>query len=108
MTNWVAEFPTEQGIIPTMRTPTASDTVPGGVVLDIRNGSGSTLTVTIVTPQLIRGDLAVTDRVVSILTTANKYVFIPNNETYVDQTTGLVTVQFSVQASVTYAVMGRS
>lgn len=108
MANYAAEFPTEQGIIPTMRSASASDTVPGGVVLDVRNANAGTLTVTIVTPQVIRGDLAVTDRTVSILTTANKYIFIPNTEAYVDQSTGLVTVQFSPTASVTYAVMGRS
>jgi hypothetical protein len=108
MANYPAEFPTEQGIIPTPRTASASDTVPGGVILDITNGNASTCVVTIVTPVLVAGDLTVLDRAISILTTANKYIYIPNNSTYVDPVTGLVTVQFSVFTSVTYYVVGRS
>jgi hypothetical protein len=108
MANYPAEFPTEQGIIPTQRTASASDTVPGGVILDITNGNASTCVVTVVTPPLVAGDLAVADRTISFLTTANKYVYIPNNSTYVDPVTGLVTVQFSQVTSVTYYVIGRS
>jgi hypothetical protein len=108
MANYPAEFPTEQGIIPTQRTASASDTVPGGVILDITNANAGTVTVTITTPPLVAGDLAVADRTVSFLTGANKYVYIPNNSTYVDPVTGLVTVGFSPNTSVTFYVIGRS
>lgn len=109
MANYPAEFPTEQGITPTFRTSSASDTVPGGVVLDVRNTTGSPVTVTIVTPQLVAGDLAVADRTVSVpATTGEKCIFIPNNSTYVDST-GLVTVQFAASgAGITYSVLSKS
>jgi hypothetical protein len=107
MANYPAEFPTEQGITPTQRTGSASDTVPGGVILDVTNGNASTCVVTIVTPQLV-GDLAVADRTVSIPTAGVRYIYIPNNSTYVDPVTGLVTVQFSQVTLVTFYVLGRS
>lgn len=106
MANYAAEVPTEQGITPTFRVSSASDTVPGGVVLDVRN-TGTICTVTVTTPQTVSGDLAVAERVVSVpATTGEKVILIPNNPTYVDQTTGLVTVTFSPSgAPVTYSVL---
>lgn len=109
MANYPAEFPTEQGIAMTVRTAAASDTMPGGIILDVRNANAGICTVTITTPPFVAGDLAVADRVVSVpASTGQRSIFIPNNATYVDPVTGLVTVGFSPNASVTYTITSKS
>lgn len=109
MANYPAEVPTEQGLDYTIRTAAASDTVPGGVVVDVRNTNASALTVTIVTPAVVQGDLAVADRVVTVpATTGKRAILIPNNSVYVDQATGLVTLQFSITGATSTFVVYRA
>jgi hypothetical protein len=73
---------------------TASDTVAGGqcVHLLLQNTSGSTVTVTLVTPEQVEGALAVTDRVISLLTATTMEIPVPSR--YNDPVTGLATVTF--------------
>jgi hypothetical protein len=80
------------GGVVTFQSSTASDTLVGGqsVHLLVNNTSGSTQTVTITTPEQVEGALAVTDRVVSVLTANIKEIPIPSR--YNDPATGLTTV----------------
>jgi hypothetical protein len=84
----------------TFTQATASDTLVGGqcVHLLLTNTSGSTCTVTIVTPETVEGSLAVADRVISLLTATTMEIPIPSR--YNDPTTGLTTVTFGAPAPV--------
>lgn len=110
MANYPAEAPTESGLAPTARTPVNGDTVPGGCTLWIENANAAALTLTITTPKLLHGDLAVADRTVTVpATTGRRAVAIPSDDAYVDPLTGLVTLAtWSVTASVTYYVLRAS
>jgi hypothetical protein len=107
MANYPAEVPVLTGTAPTARTPVNGDTIPGGVVLIVRNGNASACVVTIATPMTVQGDLAVADRTVSVpATTGERWINIPNDSVYVDPVTGLVTLSnFTVTATVTYYVL---
>lgn len=107
MATYPAETATEQGATPTPRTPVNGDLVPGGVVLVVENANAAVCNITITTPGLRHGDLAIADRTVTVpANTGRKWINIPADSDYVDQTTGLVTLAtFSVTASVTYYVL---
>jgi hypothetical protein len=107
MANYAAETPTEQGLAPTARTPVNGDTVPGGCTLYVKNTNAAILTMTITTPKSVHGDLAVGDRVVTVpATTGERFFAVPNDDTYVDPLTGLVTIAtWSVTSGVTYYVL---
>ena len=100
------QVPLSTGLAAVYAQPTASDQcVTGtGVVLDYRNTSGTVFTVTLVTPQLIDGDLAVADRAVSIpATTGQKFIAVP--DLYRDPATGLCLITISPAPA---AGLGRS
>lgn len=80
---------------------TASDTLPGGqgVFLHVKNANAGAVTVTIVTPESVDGDLAVADRAVSVATGAE--LMIPVQSRYNNLSTGVATVTYSPTASVT-------
>ncbi|MGW3724833.1 hypothetical protein [Streptomyces sp. NPDC000851] len=80
------------------------DTAPigGGLVLHVRNGGASPITVNITTPGTIDG-LAVADAALSI--PAAGAGFIPLSYVYRDPVTGLASVSYSATASVTVAVV---
>lgn len=82
------------GVI-TFQNSTASDTLVGGqcVSLLVNNTSGSTVTVTITTPEVVEGALAVADRPISVLTANIKAIPIPSR--YNDPATGLATIACS-------------
>jgi len=84
----------------TFTQATASDTLVGGqnVHLLLTNTSGSTCTVTLITPEQVEGALAVTDRVISLLTATTMEIPVPSR--YNDPTTGLATVTFGAPAPV--------
>lgn len=107
MATYPAETATEQGAALTPRTPANGDQIPGGVILYIENTNAAILTLTITTPKVAHGDLAIGDRVVTVpATTGKRWFAVPSDDTYVDQTTGLVTLAtFSVTAGVTYYVI---
>lgn len=110
MANYAAEAPTEAGLAATMRSPVNGDTIPGGCTLFIKNTNAAALTLTITTPKVLHGDLAVADRTVTVpATTGERFVAIPSDDAYVDPATGLVTLAtWSVTTGVTYAVLRAS
>lgn len=74
-----------------------------GVKLLVKNGSGSAITVTLVTPGTVDGDLAIADRTVSVA--AGATTAIPMTDRYKDPATGLATVTYSSATTVTVAVI---
>jgi hypothetical protein len=72
------------------------------VFLHIKNGSGSTMTATIVTPNSLDG-LAVADRAVSIPATSDR--IIPVGESLYASADGLADITYSLATSVTLAVV---
>lgn len=92
------------GVALTFVAASVSDTLVGGqcVKLFVNNTSGTTRTVTLVTPETVEGALAVGDRTVSVLTATIHEVPVPSR--YNDATTGLTTVTIDNATGVTYAV----
>lgn len=80
----------------TLTQATASDTLVGGqnVHLLLQNTSGSPVTVTLITPEVIEGALAVADRVITLVSGAAT-MEVPVPSRYNDPATGLATVTFS-------------
>jgi len=75
-----------------------------GLYLIVKNANASACTVTLVTPGLIDGDLAIADRTVSVPATTG-YTIIPVTSSYRDPTTGRATITYSVTATVTSCVV---
>jgi hypothetical protein len=101
------------GIVPTMGAAAAGDTIPmtaaDRVFLDVLNGSGSSINVTLTakaTPQVIPGfgSTTIADLVVAVAAGAEKLIGpIPSG--YIDQTTGKVSVAYSSTTTVTRAAI---
>lgn len=97
--------PTSAGNIPTWSTPTVDGykiSNDGRTIVHVKNGNAATLTVTIQTPSTVDG-LAVADRTVTILTTAEKEFVLPPayyNQPDNSADAGKVYMDFSVQTSV--------
>jgi hypothetical protein len=83
------------------------DRVPPGVLLHVKNGNASPLTVTLVTAGVADGDLAIPDRACTAIaaTTGMGFIRVPNTDVYRDPADGLVGITWSVTASVTFAVL---
>jgi hypothetical protein len=70
-----AQSPTFSGVTPTVVTPAvAGDTVPVGSILRVTNGTAGAITITLTTHQQVDGNLAVTDRTVSIPASETRYI----------------------------------
>jgi hypothetical protein len=96
------------GNVVTPVTPTnagAGDTFVGGqgIMLYCNNGGGSPITVTITTPETVEGILTVQDRVITVTNATFKMIPLPSR--YNDPATGLGTVIFSSNTTVTAAVI---
>jgi len=75
-----------------------------GVYLIVKNANAGADTVTLVTPGVVDGDLAIADRTVSVPATVGLTI-IPVTSTYRDPATGRATIQHSVTATVTACVV---
>jgi hypothetical protein len=84
-------------------TPTTGDKVRPDSIVRVINASGGSVTVTMVTPQLVDGDLAVTDRTVAV--PAGEARYIRATATYRNPADGLVTITWSATSSVTFEVI---
>jgi hypothetical protein len=76
-----------------------------GVTLLARNNGASPVTVTLVTPELVDGDLAVADRTVTV--PANTIGAIAVSSRYRNQTTGLASITYSSATDVDVALIRR-
>jgi hypothetical protein len=103
----IANFsvPVLAGTPPTFSAPSASDTVQVGSTLIVKNGSGASITVTMVTPgNLPTGD-AYPDRAYTV--TAGAELWIPVLSEY-RNSAGVAAVTFSAVTSVTAASISQS
>ena len=73
-----------------------------GVELAVKNGSGSSITVTLATPETVDGDLAVADRTVTV--PAGGEMSIPITDRYRNPSTGRCAITYSAVTTVTVAV----
>lgn len=81
------------------------DTVVGGqcVHLLVNNAGGSSITVTLVTPETVEGGLAVGDRPVTVTNGTIREIPVPSR--YNDPSTGLASITYSGVTSVTVAAV---
>lgn len=86
----------------------SSDTLVAGqaVHLLVNNASGSSITVTLVTPETVEGALAVADRAITVAAGAIREIPVPSR--YNDPVSGLATVQYSAITTVTAAAVQAS
>ena len=105
MATYTVQTVTRSGITPTKNAVASSDNFvnDGRTVLHVTNGSGGSLTVTIVTPNTSDG-LAVADRTVTI-PNGEERVIGPFPRSVYNDSDGNVTVQFSATTSVTCQVL---
>lgn len=90
---------TSSGITPAVVTPAGGgDKVQVGTKMRVANNNGSSITVTMTTHQLVDGDLAVTDRVLTVPNAANRY--IEASALYRNPTDGYVDVLCSATTGV--------
>lgn len=101
------QAPNSTGVALTFFAAANGDKVPPGCTLIVRNTSGAGITLTLVTPLVLDGDLTVQDRTTGSVaaTTGVNAIKIPNNEVYRDPADGLATINFSATANVDYAVL---
>lgn len=80
------------------------DTMVGaqGVMLYVNNGGGAPITVTLVTPEVVEGALAVADRGISVTNGTWKLIPVPSR--YNDNT-GITSITYSAVTSVTVAAI---
>ncbi len=83
------------------------DRVPPGCTLIIKNTNAGTITVTLATPAVFDGDLAVADRVSNTVaaTTGINGLKVPNTDIYRDPSDGLVALTWSLTSGVSFAVV---
>ena len=97
--------PVIAGTAPTFAAPAASETAEIGTLLIVKNGSASSINVTLVTPDPLPTGDAYPDKVYAI--PAGQERWIPVLTDY-RQPTGLATVTFSATTSVTVAAINRA
>ncbi|MEV6737877.1 hypothetical protein AB0N14_13480 [Streptomyces sp. NPDC051104] len=105
VTNVVPNVGLDIGATPIAATNGDTAACGSGTFLYVKNGNAAACTVTLTTPGQVDGRLAVADS--SFTVAANTGVgiipLIPN--LYADPTTGLATINYSITASVTVAVV---
>jgi len=95
------------GLNATYNAIAATDRVPPGCILHVKNAGGSTTVVTLVTLDTADGDLAITDRAQATIaaTTGMQFIRVPNTWPYVDPADGLVGISTTPITSVTFAII---
>lgn len=105
MADFEPEQVTSSGLVATANPATAAgDTVPGDVTLRVINGDASPTTLTIVTPGVVDGDLAVSDRTVVVAAGTAQYVRVPRGP-YRNPATGRVNLTWSNDNLITFEVI---
>jgi hypothetical protein len=73
------------------------------VRLFVKNGSGASIVVTVVTPGTVDGDLAIADRTVTVA--AGVTAAVPMTDLYRNPSTGVASITYSAVTTVTVAVV---
>lgn len=100
---------TTAGILPTYAAATAGGdamVADSTSFLHVKNASGGSINVTLVTPATVDTTLAVGDRVIAVGAGSEQMIAVPDS-LYRDPTTGLATITYSASASVTVAAIRR-
>lgn len=94
------------GLTPTYSAVSSSDTISPDedLFLHVKNGNASTCTVTLVDKSVTPGGSTATNPTISIPTGQERFIG-PIPAVMADPSTGLITVQYSVTASVTAALL---
>ena len=79
------------------------DKVPPGCLLHVKNGSGSSINLTLATPGTAYGQ-PIGDQVVAVPAGAERFVSVPS-EGFTDMADGLVSLAWSAVTTVTFAVV---
>lgn len=106
MATYSAQKPGSTGLAATYNAAAGGgDRVPPGSLLHVKNANASEVTLTLVTPLVHDGNLAVADRTVAVPpTTGERFVRVPDNTVY-RASDGLVDITWSLVTSVTFAVL---
>lgn len=97
--------PVLTGTPPNFGTPAASETVEVGTILIVKNGSASSINVTLVTPGTLNTGDAYPDKVIAVPAGTERWIpVLPDYQA----PGGLAAVNFSATASVTVAAIYRS
>lgn len=105
MPDYAPQASTSKGVALVFNPAANGDRVPAGSELIVRNTSVAAITVTMVTPLVLDGDLTVADRISDpVATTGVNLIKVPNTEVY-RGTDGMVTINFSATTNVNYAVI---
>jgi hypothetical protein len=83
------------------------DRVNPGVVLHIKNANAAPCVLTMVTPGVADGDLAIADRTRTVTNGTEAFLVVPKNQVYRD-VDNMVALTWSVTSSVTFAVLSRN
>lgn len=95
---------TSSGVNPTANAATdTGDKVRPGSIVQFINGSGGTITVTMVTPGTYDGDLAIGDRTVAV--PASESRFVAATEAYRSKVDQLVSFTYSAHTGLTLKVI---
>jgi hypothetical protein len=104
MPTFATQQATSTGVTPTVNNATAAgDKVRPGSILRVFNGGVASTTVTMVSPEVRDGDLAVADRSITVAAGAVKYVYA--SDYYRNKADGLVTITYSVDTDVDVEVV---
>jgi hypothetical protein len=108
MTTRTTQKVTSAGVAGTYFTPTASDRFSPGSILHVKNANASICNVTQTPAGISVEQATVAGTAVAVpATTGDMFIFITDNAAYRDPSDGLVGVTFSVQTSVSCAVIAR-
>lgn len=83
------------------------DRVRPGVVLHIKNANAASTVLTMATPAVADGDLAIADRTRTIVNGTEAFLAVPKDHVYRD-IDGMVGLTWSVTTTVTFAVLSRT
>lgn len=104
------QAPGTQGLVPVVAAASAGgDKILPGGRLHIINGAAAPITVTLVTPGVLDGNLAVADRTFTVpngVFPANFGVIDVPSELYRSPADGLASITWSASASVSFFVLG--
>ena len=95
--------PTLTATAPSYAAPTLSDTAPVGSVLIVKNGSASSITVTLSSPKVLETGDAYPSKVITVAAAGEAW--IPVLKVYGNTSTQLATVTYSAITTVTAAVI---
>jgi hypothetical protein len=100
---------TKAGIAPAYTTVNATDTIalaPGAVqFLHVKNGNAAACTVTIVDAGTTPAGSAATNPTVTVPLSTGDRMIGPLKNSFADQTTGVISVTYSIQTTVTAALI---